>query len=455
MFLNLFFIVSILNNNVTGRLRESYFKKNYFIIYKEIENYVKKLNILNLTFKEKVWYWVFNIENIILCKVCNKPTKFDKPWIKGYRKYCSVKCISKDNNIINKKKNNFLKKYGVDHHMKLDIIKKRVCNTNIEKYGFKHVLKNDKIKENRKETNLKKYGKEYYTQTKKYKLNVKKTNLKKYGKEYPIQNLIIKEKVRNTNLEKYGVDHHMKSDVFKDKFLKINNKKTFEKYKDIIMKEYDINSYNDHIFNLYHKKCKNEIIINYSLLYNRLDSNIEICLKCNPINNPVSNKENEVKLFLDELKIQYIENDRYVLNGKDLDIYLPEYKIGIEFNGLYWHSELYKEKDYHLNKTMICKKRNIELLHIFEDDWMFKQHIIKSIILNKLNLIQNKIYARKCVVKEVKSNIARFFLDNNHIQGFSKSSYKLGLYYNNELVSLMTFGYRHTNSKKEFELIRF
>jgi len=86
---------------------------------------------------------------------------------------------------------------------------------------------------------------------------------------------------------------------------------------------------------------------------------------------------------------------------------------------------------------------------------MFKQHIIKSIILNKLNLIQNKIYARKCVVKEVNSKDTRSFLDNNHIQGFSKSSYKLGLYYNNELVSLMTFGYRHTNSKKEFELIRF
>jgi len=79
----------------------------------------------------------------------------------------------------------------------------------------------------------------------------------------------------------------------------------------------------------------------------------------------------------------------------------------------------------------------------------------KSIIKNKLNLIKNKIYARKCVVKEVKSNIARLFLDNNHIQGFIGSKYKIGLYYNNELVSLMTFGYRHTNSKKEFELIRF
>jgi hypothetical protein len=95
-------------------------------------------------------------------------------------------------------------------------------------------------------------------------------------------------------------------------------------------------------------------------------------------------------------------------------------------------------------------------MHIWEDEWVYKKDIIKSIISNRLCNIENKIYARKCIIKEVEdTKLVRKFLDENHIQGYTQSSIKLGLYYNDELVSLMTFGYRHTNRKKEFELIRF
>jgi len=225
------------------------------------------------------------------------------------------------------------------------------------------------------------------------------------------------------------------------------------------MKLYDMKilDYKDKKYKIEHISKNHTFEIGQKIFYDRLKYGCKvICTICNNEKYNVSNFELEL---LDFLKLNYngkiIQSNRTILDGLELDIYLPEYKLGIEFNGLYWHSELFKNKEYHLNKTLECKKRYIELLHIFEDDWMFKQDIIKSIIKNKLNLIQNKIYARKCVVKEIKSNIARSFLDNNHIQGFSKSSYKLGLYYNNDLVSLMTFGYRHTNSKKEFELIRF
>jgi hypothetical protein len=138
-----------------------------------------------------------------------------------------------------------------------------------------------------------------------------------------------------------------------------------------------------------------------------------------------------------------------------LDIYLPDYKLAIEMNGNYWHSELYKDKKYHLDKTNKCNELGIELLHIFQDDWLYKQDIIKSIIKNKINKIDNRIYARKCSIKEVSVGDTRLFLNDNHIQGFSSSKYKIGLYDGDKLVSLMTFGYRMTNSKKEFELIRF
>ena len=115
---------------------------------------------------------------------------------------------------------------------------------------------------------------------------------------------------------------------------------------------------------------------------------------------------------------------------------MPDLNLGFEFNGLYWHSDKYKENNYHLNKTKYFKEKGIRIIHIFEDDWYLKQDIICSQIKNLLGLTETKIFARKCHVKEIKSSE---FLDKNHIQGNVKSNIKLGLFYNDELVSLMTF----------------
>ena len=142
------------------------------------------------------------------------------------------------------------------------------------------------------------------------------------------------------------------------------------------------------------------------------------------------------------------------IDKKELDIYLPEKNLALEFNGLYWHNEKFKDKKYHYNKWKYCKDKNIHLITVWEDDWNFKKDIIKSIINNQLNL-SSKIYARKCLIKEVKKDKIRKFLINNHLQGFVPSSIKLGLYYNDELVSLMTFGKRKISGKSYYELLRF
>jgi hypothetical protein len=122
----------------------------------------------------------------------------------------------------------------------------------------------------------------------------------------------------------------------------------------------------------------------------------------------------------------------------EIDIYLPDLKIGFEFNGLYWHSDKYKKKDYHLEKTKHFNDRGIHLIHIWEDDWDLRSDIIKSQIKNWLGLTTNKIFARKCNVREINSEAIEF-LNKNHIQGSDKSSLKLGLFYDNKLVSVMTF----------------
>lgn len=172
-----------------------------------------------------------------------------------------------------------------------------------------------------------------------------------------------------------------------------------------------------------------------------------------------SSKEKEIAEFIKTLGYTDIyNNDRTILDGKELDIYIPSMKMAFEFDGVFWHNENNRPNDYHLWKTLECEKHGIRLIHIFEDEWIYKKEIWKSMISNLLNKTDNKIYARKCIVKEIGTKECTDFLNKNHIQGWCPSQIKLGLYYSDELVSLMTFGKsRHFigDGKMQYELLRF
>ncbi len=181
---------------------------------------------------------------------------------------------------------------------------------------------------------------------------------------------------------------------------------------------------------------------------------------CPVCGNNLSISENEIAEFLKENGVNIIKKDKKILNGKEIDILLPEYNIGIEYDGLYWHSDEFKDKNYHINKTNECSEKGIRLIHIFEDEWVQKKDIVKSRLLNVLNKTKNRIFARLCKIMEVKSTEAKEFLDNNHIQGNVYGKFNIGLYFNDELVSLMTFGSKRKNlgsttKDGEYELLRF
>src|SRR5690606_3197267 len=124
-----------------------------------------------------------------------------------------------------------------------------------------------------------------------------------------------------------------------------------------------------------------------------------------------------------------------VIPPLELDIYIPEKKLAIELNGVYWHSSKFKDKNYHLNKTIECEKGGIQLLHIFDFEWEQKQDIWKSVIANKLGLTDRKVYARKCTVKDVPINDGYNFFQENHLQGGLSKGKHIGLYHNDVLVS--------------------
>ena len=183
---------------------------------------------------------------------------------------------------------------------------------------------------------------------------------------------------------------------------------------------------------------------------------------CPICGNNMSIAEKEIEEYVNSLGLNTESKKRGVLSdNKEIDILIPNNNIGIEYNGLKWHSDEFKNKDYHLDKTKECESKGIRLIHIFEDEWVNKQGIIKSMLSNILGKTENRIYGRKCEVKEIDKEIKKRFLEGNHIQGNVSSEINIGLYYNNDLVSIMCFGKprlnlgRKTHNENEYELLRF
>lgn len=187
-----------------------------------------------------------------------------------------------------------------------------------------------------------------------------------------------------------------------------------------------------------------------------------------------SKVEEEICSFLSSRKIDYELRNRKILpSKKEIDIYIPSCNIAIECDGEYWHSDKYKEKNYHLDKTKECNELGIQLIHIFDTEWKHKQNILEDKILTLCNKTNDfdKIYARQCYIKEISNKTKDAFLNKNHIQGKDISSIRLGLfcrfYYEDteceksELLAVMTFckprrALGHTSKTEyDYELSRF
>jgi hypothetical protein len=424
--------------------------------------------------------------SLFLCKKCSyikaKKTKLEKYGDENYtnREKAKKTKLEKygDENYTNreKAKKTIISKYGVDNISQIDDVKEAKRKTSIKNWGVDNVFKSDEIKDRISKTIFNKYGVDkyiksddikekynnfckslsvsHYSKTDEFKSKYEKTCIERWGYKTSLLNPSILEKTRYTNLLKYGFYSPMKNkDISKlNTSIFINNRKDF-----FIKMGYEIISYDyeNSIYELKKLDCSHVFKISNDLFRSRIKYNNNSCLVCYPKNDLRSIKEKELSSWIKSLtKSDVIENYRNEI-GKEIDIYLPDYKIGIEFNGLYYHSDMFKDKNYHIDKTKKCESLGINLIHIWEDDWVNKKEIVKSIIRNKLGLTPNKIYARKCQISIISNKESRKFLDDNHIQGYTNSSICIALKYKGDIVSVMTFGKRSVSGKTKYELIRF
>lgn len=175
--------------------------------------------------------------------------------------------------------------------------------------------------------------------------------------------------------------------------------------------------------------------------------------RCRVCNNK---QESEILNFLTENTAAAITHGSYtMIPPYQLDFYIASRKLAIEFCGVYWHSEVFKDKSYHLDKLKKCREKNINLLTIFEDEWLEKKDIVKSKILYHLKM-HTRIFARQCTLRQVPQKEAKGFFDTHHLQGYAPSIVAFGLFHKDILVSCLTIGHHHRNgSKYKWVLNRF
>jgi predicted XRE-type DNA-binding protein len=434
-------------------------------------------------------------------------------FMKNACNYCRKTNPKNISETLEKRKQTNFERYGVEHSTQSDEIKEKmkqnrleryggeegfkekIKQTNIKKYGVEYATQSDEVKEKTKQTNLKKYGVEYATQSNEVKEKMRLTNIQKYEVEYPTQSNEVKEKMRLTNIQKYEVESPPQSNDIKPEVKDINiekygvevpnqlavfeakvsqnsseeeleskptlllTKEGVEEAVTILTETWGRKPTTIELQHYFHFKSYSSILVNL----HRLGLFEDFCSAA------TSCAERDVFHFVESiLPGSLIEtNNRSALgNGKEIDIYIPSLKIGIEYCGLYWHSSSSwaaknnpKPKNYHQEKMRIAREKGIHLIQLFESEWLNQNALAKTKIASYLGvtLATKKVFARKCKIQEISAGVAKPFIDTNHIQRYFSGSIRFGLFHEEDLVAAMTFRKTNKGSERQgiFELDRY
>lgn len=359
--------------------------------------------------------------------------------------------IKKDSSqIVALRQQTCLEKYGVDNPRKADAVKDKIKETNQQRYGAITFTASEEGKSQIKESKLKHFGDSNYN-------NITKNHQTKQLR-YGDKHYNNREKNTQTCMEKYGVKHggllpHVADMARKAACERRNYSETFSEI------------FGDRDKAIAFLQGKNYSMIDLIPLFNASYSTIQQWITRWDLKDYInlaegkSQYEDQLVEYVKSLGVDNIEtHNRVICQGQELDLYMPDNRVAIEFNGEYWHNNERMPPNYHYNKSIMCERQGIRLIHIYQHQWMdfAKQAILKSIIRNALSKNTNIIYARKCELKELTKKDVDLFSQMNSLHGHRNASIYLGLFYQGELVELMSFGkaFFSRDNSIDYECIR-
>ena len=405
---------------------------------------------------------------IAICRFCGKNHEIRKGFFiksgSACHKECKLKEMKKsspfsDPDVRSKAKKTIQERYGtefasqnkkiadkISQSRKSKDVQDKIKKTNIERYGVENPFQNEEIKAKIKDTLNAKYGVSSPLQNEEIKERAKKTNIDRYGVDNPMKNADIRQRAKETMLQKYGVDNAQKDEEIKNKTRKSFSLTVFENSKN---RYNNINILREKEF---WKKLSKERLKDVCKYFDVDYQSITALLVSPEFRDkyystytfPKTQTQKEIKDILEGYGFKVEFNNRSVIAPLELDIYLPEKKIAIEYNGNLWHSEyiLGKDaKDKHINKTRLCQEKGIRLFHIFEHQWSERKFQILNFIKAMLSCNTERYMARKCVIA---GDECRTFLDDNHIQGYGNRTVKyFNLVHNDQILATMTASRHH------------
>lgn len=459
-----------------------YIKKRYPEFYQYILYKYPNIN----KFNAGVYLYFRNMEHPV-CPMCGKPTPFlDET--RGFQRYCSSRCANSDPEFRKKVQQTCIRKYGTKTPAESATIKQKIVNTYtmrhggvgnasesvrkkqydtmLQQYGSEHALCNPELKKKSIQTALENGG--IGTQRELTRKKIEQTNIQRYGTEQPLSAPIIRKKIIQTNMERYGVPYAVMNPEVSAKISTSKGSSFVQLHSDII----SVSKIGENVIytcKCPHPECTRCQEKTYEIAAprycNRKLDGTEPCTKILPvIKGRIKNTYPElfVRSIIEDCASTILSlNNRTLINPQEIDIYDAAHGLAFECNGCYWHCDKNKGPSYHRHKYEACKKMGVQLITIWEDWIRTKPEIVKSIIRSKYHVYQDTIYGRKCKIQEVLSLDAAEFLDTNHIQGKTKAQCHYGLYYNDKLVSMMSFSKMRgcmgskTSRVGQWELVRF
>lgn len=405
----------------------------------------------------RFWHIQHQTKDVPTC--ANDQCQEEVKWYKGhgYGQYCSVKCAKTDSKSKERTRINNREKYGVDNPIQLEGTQQKIRATNLERYGTENPLANHVIREKAKQTVRKRFGVDNVFQSEQVKKKSRQTLRERYGVDNIVHHQPTRNEIKDTNRQRYGAENPFGSKEIQEKIRKTNQERygthiasqqhipetTLQRLRD---KEWLLDQH--HTQEKTYTKIAQELQVS-PLLVSRYAYRHGIDTK-----QLKSSAERAVAEFV---KTRYpgelTLNARGVIPPYEVDIYIPETELGIEYCGLYWHGERYRpDTHYHLTKFNLCREKGIRLIHVWENEWMTKKDIVKS-RLSDLVGQGKRIDARKCRIVRVGDKTQRIFLNTNHMQGYVPATLAIGLAHGKHLLSIMTFAHRGSQ-KAEWKILR-